>query len=170
MYCRNCGSICNDKAEICIKCGCRPLNGNEYCQECGSDTNERQEICIKCGFKLRKSSDSFYQNIVEGFSFSSNEDIVDVNSEFLSLSPYYQQEFTKIMNSNEQYKGKFNWCAFLFGGIWAFSKGLWLSAIVCIVLSSATAGIGGVIYWFIYGIRGNYMYYCKYVKSRQCIF
>ena len=43
MYCRNCGSLLNDKADICIKCGCRPLNGTEFCQECGAKTNEKQE-------------------------------------------------------------------------------------------------------------------------------
>lgn len=58
MYCRNCGALVNDKAEICVKCGCRPLNGTEYCQECGARTTEKQEVCIKCGCRLRTSSGS----------------------------------------------------------------------------------------------------------------
>ena len=40
MYCRECGSVVNDKAEICVKCGCRPNIDHSYCQECGSPTKE----------------------------------------------------------------------------------------------------------------------------------
>lgn len=55
MYCRICGEPINDKAEICVKCGCRPLNGNNYCQECGTKTTEKQEVCVKCGCRLKTS-------------------------------------------------------------------------------------------------------------------
>lgn len=53
MHCRTCGSEINDNAEICIKCGCRPLIGKSYCQNCGASTTEQQEICTKCGVKLK---------------------------------------------------------------------------------------------------------------------
>lgn len=52
MYCRECGNEVNDKAEICINCGVRPLNGNNFCQACGAETRKEQEFCIKCGAKL----------------------------------------------------------------------------------------------------------------------
>ncbi|NLP37987.1 MAG: TM2 domain-containing protein [Firmicutes bacterium] len=52
MYCRNCGAAVNEKAEVCMSCGVRPLNGNKFCQECGAETSEKQEICTKCGCRL----------------------------------------------------------------------------------------------------------------------
>lgn len=167
MYCRNCGSLLNDKADICIKCGCRPLNGTEFCQECGAKTNEKQEVCVKCGCWL-KSMKTESLSFWSGFNMDVDGGQV-INSNFSSLPSYYQKEFQKIYSSNETYKGKFNVCAFLFGAIWAFTKGCWLSALVSIVISMVTAGIGGIVYWFIFGFRGTYMYYQTYTKNRQCI-
>jgi uncharacterized membrane protein len=47
----------------------------------------------------------------------------------------------------------------LFGAFWALSKGLWLSALIALVVTFATAGVAGIVSWIIYGVRGNYMYY-----------
>ncbi len=107
-------------------------------------------------------------------STQSHDSIVDL----VGLSAYYQEEFGKIHVSRESYQGKWNWAAFCFGGLWALVKGLWLSLIVCVVcsfvISSLTCGMGlfpmCVIYAFVYGFRGNYMYYCAYVKHRQIAF
>ncbi|MCX7785663.1 MAG: RDD family protein [candidate division WOR-3 bacterium] len=52
MFCRNCGREVSEKAEICIHCGARPLNGVNYCQHCGAEVNPNAEICIKCGVRL----------------------------------------------------------------------------------------------------------------------
>jgi hypothetical protein len=84
-----------------------------------------------------------------------------------SLSSYYQDEFRKIHESGEVYKGKWNWAAFCFGGIWALTKGVWLSVLICFVVSIVTGGIGGVVYWIIFAARGNYMYYCAQTKGKQ---
>ena len=170
MYCRVCGNEVNDNAEICVKCGCRPLNGKEFCQECGAVTLEKQEICTKCGVRLKTMVNNT-NNILSGFTFndSNKQEDIEIDSDFLGLKSYYQKEFQKIHDSNENYKGKFNIWAFLVGWIWAFSKGCWLSAIVCLGISFITGGIGGIVYWFIYGFRGTYMYYCSYVKNKQLI-
>ena len=171
MYCRNCGELLNDKAEICVKCGCRPLNGNEYCQECGAKTTEKQEMCVKCGCRLRTAmgkSKGFLDTINNSVNGGNSEN-GDINLNFSILDPYYQREFQKIYDSGETYKGKFNVWALLFGSIWALTKGCWLSAIIAFVVSFVTMGIGGVVYWFIFGFRGTYMYYCAYVKDKQCI-
>lgn len=53
MYCRNCGKEVNEKAEICINCGVKPLAEKKFCQECGVETNANQELCIKCGVRLK---------------------------------------------------------------------------------------------------------------------
>ncbi len=86
---------------------------------------------------------------------------------FSGLSRYYQGEFTKISESNEAYRGKWNWAAFFFCPLWALTKGVWLASIICIVVAVVTAGIGGIIYWFAFALRGNYQYYCSYVKNKQ---
>lgn len=54
MYCRHCGAEIADKAEICVKCGVKPMNAENYCWSCGTKTSENQELCIKCGATLRK--------------------------------------------------------------------------------------------------------------------
>lgn len=173
MYCRNCGATLDDKAEFCIKCGVRPLSANAYCQECGTETTAQQEICVKCGRRLKIATSTSAPvggpgNILDGINIGSAH--TAQNLDFSSLSPYYQEEFQKIYNSNGSYKGKFNGCAFLFSMIWAFTKGCWLSAVVCLLASLLTAGTLGFVYWFIFGFRGNYMYYCSFVNGKQCIF
>jgi hypothetical protein len=88
---------------------------------------------------------------------------------FSNLPRYYQEEFTKISESNETYRGKWNWAAFFFGPLWALTKGIWLASIICIVVAVVTAGIGGIIYWFAFALRGNYQYYCSSVKNKQLL-
>lgn len=83
------------------------------------------------------------------------------------LSPRYQAEFQKIWDSGESYKGSWNWMAFLFGLFWAASKGLTVSVVVCLVAGVLTAGIGFIVYWFIYGYRGTFMYYNLHVRQKQ---
>ena len=85
------------------------------------------------------------------------------------LSTYYQTEFRKIYESGESYKGKWNWAAFLFGGIWALTKGVWLPVVICIVASIVTGGIAGLVYWIIFAARGNYMYYSAQTKGKQIL-
>lgn len=60
--------------------------------------------------------------------------------------------------------------AFLLESIWAISKGLWLSVLVTIIGSMFTGGIVGIIYWFIFVLRGNFMFYNKVVKGKQTLF
>ena len=174
MFCRVCGAEINDAAEICVKCGCRPLNGTEYCQVCGAKTTSQQELCVKCGCRLGNRSSSSRSNpgqllasVNERFGKGANNG--ELNLDFSSLDPYYQVEFQRIYDSGETYKGKFNIWAFLFGNVWALIKGAWLSAIVCAALSIITAGVAGVFFVFIYGFRGTYIYYCSYVKNKQNI-
>lgn len=52
MYCRNCGAAIDDKAVVCMHCGCRPLDGNKYCPNCGAMTTEKQIICLNCKCQL----------------------------------------------------------------------------------------------------------------------
>jgi len=90
-----------------------------------------------------------------------------VEVDFSHLPEYYRKEFQKIYQSKETYTGKWNWAAFLFGLIWGVTKGLWLAALIALVAAFLTAGIGGLLYCFIFGVRGNFMYYAAYVKRKQ---
>lgn len=150
MYCRTCGKPLDNNAQYCIHCGCLPLDGTSYCPNCGTATLDKQVVCIKCGIEFPKPG-------MTG----------PMNTNWRGLDKYYVDEFTKIKNSGEQYKGKFNWAAFLFGPLWALTKGLWLPALVDLVLGFMTAGIVFVVYWLIFALRGNYMYYCKFVKNKD---
>ncbi len=55
MYCRTCGSKLAENAEVCVKCGCKPLIGKAYCQNCGAKTIEQQELCTQCGARLKST-------------------------------------------------------------------------------------------------------------------
>ncbi len=148
MYCRSCGKEVNDKAIVCVNCGTNPKEGKSFCKECGYLTRYDDAICGQCGCRVGNSSNS-------------------------GLSQYYEDEFAKIEESDEKYTGKFNWFAFLFGGFWGFTKGLWLSAVISIGLYLLSVGneysifyLLNIIYCVVYGFRGNYMYY-KLVKQNK---
>lgn len=95
---------------------------------------------------------------------------------FSGLPLYYQEEFGKIAASNETYKGKWNWAAFFFTGIWALTKGVWMAPLVWMLIFFGvvlvSCGIGYVFapaIWIIFGLRGNYMYYCASQKNQQIL-
>ena len=155
-FCRNCGKPVDQLADFCPSCGVRPLRETNYCQACGAETKPNQEMCVQCGARLR--------------SLGPVGDGTQLNTDFSHLHPHYQREFTKILESGESYKGSWNWTAFLFGGLWALIKGAWLAAIISILGAILTDGILGVVYWFIFGFRGTYIYYSAHVKHKQIPF
>lgn len=90
-----------------------------------------------------------------------------MNIDFSALKPYYQERFGRILRSNERDSGGWNCCAFLFSSFWALSKGLWLSALLTFLLTLFVRGYFLILTGIFYGFRGNYLYYCKYVKNQQ---
>ena len=173
MYCRHCGQNINEKAEYCVHCGCKPLSGLKYCQECGVETTENQELCIKCGVKLLKQNSNNKNS--EGINDKINNLLngnkpIEENLDFSYLAPYWQNEFKRIHESKETYNGKWNWCAFFFSWIWAFTKGLWILAIASLVLDFITYGVLWIVLSVYFGIRGNKLYYNLIVKKQQTLF
>lgn len=162
MYCRNCGAMVNDKAVICVKCGCRPTNGDNYCQSCGARTVVKQFKCTQCGSLLNNSIESF-DDIKIDIDFSAPHPF---NAK-KKLTPYMQKECQKIHNSNGAYKGKFNICAFLFGPLWGLTNFCVFEAIIAIIASVLTAGFGTIIAAFLFGFRGNYWNYKNFVSSQK---
>lgn len=136
-----------------------------FCGNCGSEIEEGAKFCPSCGETTTKTDNSHKQEESSGDGVKSK-----VYQDYSHLSEYYQQEFEKISDTNETYKGKWNWAAFFFSFLWAFSKGLWLPAIITVVGSFLTQGIFALICSIIFGIRGNYMFYNKIVKGEQKIF
>lgn len=157
MYCRSCGGIVKDQSEICTKCGCRAENGTEYCPKCGAKTTEKQAVCAECGYGL--NMESFYASLAINFSAPLSG---------RKLSPYYQEEFKKIYNSKEAYKGKFNICGFLFGPLWALSKNrCTFEGIIALILCVLTAGLGCIIASIYFGCRGTYCYYQTFLITEK---
>ena len=103
--------------------------------------------------------------------------------DFSVFKPYYQQEFTKITESNGMYRGKFNLCACLLTWIWFFTKGMmkegvetFAIAAICVIVFFFTCsngwgdkavvicGIVVIITDIIVGAKGNYIYYKNIMK------
>lgn len=144
-----------------------------FCDKCGNELKEDAKFCGSCGkaVGMERNIDFPSQREDRSNNYSYQEPSYKFEaSNNLYVPVYYQKEFSKIQASREAYKGKFNWAAFIFGAFWALSKGLWLSALVAIIASIATGGVLGFVFWFIFGFRGNYIYYNKIVKDKQTIF
>lgn len=137
---------------FCSKCGAELLFDSDYCKNCEADNSQFTDITAL--------SSTYSENT------TNCKEIYNTNG----LSEYYIEEFEKITNTNEIYKGKWNWAAFFFGGWWALSKGLWLPFLICLIGSIFTGGLFGLIYGLIFPIRGNYMYYMHVVKGKYIPF
>lgn len=162
-FCKSCGSKVNDKAEICMTCGINPLNGHNYCQNCGAPTKAEQEICTSCGVRVsgvrinsRARGRESFGSTMGSFSYG-------------SYSEYYQNEFSAIERSNEEYQGKFNWLAFLFTPIWLLTKGMWqLVLIVSVIYFFPLVGVlVALVFCFLIGRKANYLYYRKEKYGEQ---
>ena len=89
-----------------------------------------------------------------------------------AFDKYYQEEFRKIHESNEQYKGSWNWYAFLFSSLWCLYKGCWFFAVVIIVTMGVTYrssfyGILGLTWMLVMGFRGTWILYNVKIKNKQ---
>lgn len=90
------------------------------------------------------------------------------------LDTYYQAEFKKIIESNESYKGKWNWYAFLFSWIWLFTKGAWGMSLI--ILGTIILTFGAPVYPFLMILwaiqcarRGTWIYYHVKIKNKQIV-
>lgn len=148
--------------------------GEIKCSSCGAPIDSNASECKYCGVAITIQTPNYQTSQVQQMeqqreSYSENQ-----NQEFLYLKPYYQIEFSKIKDSNEKYKGKWNWAAFFFSWIWGFTKGLWKYSLITLgifmLLSTINSSsspneqspvpgfimLGIAIAW---GLKGNYWYY-----------
>ncbi|UPA31182.1 DUF2628 domain-containing protein [Terrisporobacter glycolicus] len=145
------------------------------CRNCGFEYNEEHKFCPKCGIYFQDKSDKISEVIIEknnsdkGEYYRNNKTKYNVYDDFVSLKPYYQIEFTKIKDSGETYKGKFNFFPFLFSWIWMLTKKMYVGAVVYIIVVGALTnyvhGVFSLLFAILMGIRANYMYYNYYTKG-----
>ena len=159
----------------CPVCATQNLASNRYCGGCGAEIPEKV-FCSKCGQQM-SSAQSFCGSCGSATQAAPSQSVPNAYGvppvsatplvNLSGLSFYYQQEFRQIAETGEGYKGKFNWAAFFFGIFWALSKGLWLPSLIAFIGSIFTGGIAGVVYWFVFAFRGNYLYYAKHAKGKD---
>lgn len=145
-----------------------------FCSNCGREINNNV-VCPYCGYSLNNNAGQFNNqpNFNPQPNFTNLNDFNTYTHKFNQLKPYYQQEFLKFESSNGTYNGKFNICAFLFGNLWALTKGLWLLPLISFVsillvdlfiAENYYVAMGWCIYW---GLCGNKTYYKKFKFGKQ---
>lgn len=161
---------------FCTACGARASLSDRFCRVCGASMQAAAAVpvvwsTLRCPFCAEEIPAAARKCRFCGEFLDPALSVGGArNASTAGLSIYYDDEFSKINASGESYKGRWNWAAFFFGALWALSKGLWLPALICFVGSIFTYGVVGIVYWFIFGARGNYMYYCKLARRRDIAF
>lgn len=52
MFCKNCGSVVDEKAAVCTQCGWNVGSGVNYCGNCGQPAMPGAVVCTNCGVAL----------------------------------------------------------------------------------------------------------------------
>ena len=65
------------------------------------------------------------------------------------------------------FRATWNWAAFFFGPLWYLAKGMWLKALVMVVVSIISSGVLAPFIWFYCAIVGNYDLFLLKEKSTQ---
>ena len=198
--CKNCGAQIDNGAMFCSECGTKveqPAQmgladgGKIFCQNCGNEMKNDARFCAKCGTPIGAVAPVqtqaavanyvpiVHQNVLQQSSQQmgtiANQSQGEVlNLDFSGLDPYYQNEFKKIYESGETYKGSFNPYSFLFTWIWLLVKGMAMPAIVhalaCSIASLPTLGVSAIGSWIICATRGTWIYYNSYVKHKDVFY
>jgi hypothetical protein len=141
------------------------------CGGCGKPISTDDAFCAYCGSQRTPppSHEPVTFRATSPSPIPPNGQLLDFST-MPWLPPYYRDEFQKIFASGEGYQGKWNWAAFMFGGIWAFTKGLWAPVVLCLVISIPLGGLPALLLWAYFAARGNFLYYKKVIKGQNAIF
>lgn len=66
MFCRNCGKEIDNKALVCVHCGCSPYSDKKFCQNCGEAVDPSAVACVKCGVQLRTTPQTGKSKLAAG--------------------------------------------------------------------------------------------------------
>lgn len=186
--CNACGAENAAESKFCASCGAQLQRGvvaapppqtapMVRCPQCGMETIAANRFCGNCGASLQASPQARPQP---------SPVTVPATADFSGLSSYYQEEFKKIRDSNEAFKGKWNWASFFFNILWGFTKGLWLAPLVSLAIVfvlNLILGMMGLpvgllfllqmliclVVMVSFGRRGTFVYYNKHVKGKQIL-
>ena len=198
--CKNCGAQIDDGAMFCSECGAKvesPAQASPaddvkiFCHNCGNEMRKDARFCTKCGSPVAADASVptqaavagnvpiVYQSVLQqpnrqmGAMINQSQEEV-LNLDFSGLDPYYQNEFKKIYESGETYKGSFNPYSFFFTWIWLLVKGMTMPAIVhalaCSIAALPTLGVSAIGSWVICATRGTWIYYNSYVKHKDVFY
>jgi len=153
---------------------------DKKCPSCGGSNDENAKECQYCGTSLTaeeggqekaEEQETAKEQETENKEESRTYSNPDPGSQYRYLPPYYQDEFSKIEETNEAYKGKWNWAAFFFSWIWGFTKGMWATSLIGLFLSLLFNRMHfdalNLVLSIIWGVRGNYFYYQLVKHNRQ---
>lgn len=176
-----------------------PLPATVYCRSCGAPLFETVPACRGCGTPQgATSADAASAGNAGSYAggdggpssgFGSNGKTYQIGSSKVALNasyfpkltsapdlsyeePYYRDEFTRMYESGETYRGQFNWAALIFGPFWALARDLpmvglgWLVASIIIsTLTSGTLWPLTLAYNIYFGIKANYLRYTAKFKG-----
>jgi ribosomal protein L40E len=161
--CRSCRKTLPGEASYCTKCGTlNPPDGKITCRKCNTSISMNDAFCGICGEPNPVGSASPGTTAWHG-NYTKDPNTIP------GLSYYYVNEFLLIKESRERYQGKWNWAAFFWSWIWAFTKGMsvlgWVGLLAALFLGAISYGFLGIVLSVYFGARGNYIYYKHLVKN-----
>lgn len=179
VFCRGCGSELFETVAVCGNCGTpQPIAGSGGAGVgAGAAESGAPSGGVGAGYQPGGDFNS-QQWDVGGSRIGVSASVLPplaAAPEFSALDPYYQDEFRRIYESKEMYKGRWNWAAFFFGPIWMLARDMPLTGLISLalllVIGSITAGTGmpavGIAYHVYLGVRGNYLRYVALYKRVQ---
>jgi uncharacterized protein DUF2628 len=79
----------------------------------------------------------------------------------------YQELFALFDANGGTFKLTWNWAALLFGPEWYLVKGMFVKAILQVIVVVFTAGIGAPFVWIYAGLAGNFDLYVLQREGKQ---
>lgn len=81
----------------------------------------------------------------------------------MSLPDVYRDTFKRFDDAGGQWVATWNWAAFVFGVFWYLYRGMWVKALIYLVvggfLAAVTGGFLSPLIWIAIGLLGNYDLY-----------
>jgi len=126
------------------------------CPFCKEEIQDGAIKCKYCGEILQKGE---YSQI----SHERTKSLTD----YSGFTPFYQKVFAQFDQGGGRFQAKWNWAAFFFGPIWYLVKGIWIKALLMLLIIFVLAGVPAPFFWLYAGIAGNWDYYLLKVRERQ---